>query len=68
MTLNNPFESLSPKVKPQDVEYDEWGGQFSCQTPRCNGYATVARYLKKQHLLTWQCQEGHISRMEDVDE
>jgi len=68
---DNPFNTLkrpSKKVKPEDAAYDEWGGQFSCQTRGCNGYALVARYFPKHHLLTWQCQKEHISRVEDIDE
>lgn len=67
---DNPFAALkkTPKVKPEDVLYDEWGGQFSCQTTRCNGYALMARYFKNQQMLTWQCQQGHISRIEHIDE
>ena len=65
--MNNPFDALKAPKK-QDLNYDEWEGQFSCSTYRCNGYAKVARYFTKQRLLTWECQEGHISRLEDVDE
>ena len=62
----NPFVIKKPKA--EDLTYDEWGGQFSCQERGCDGYAKVARYFKNVRLLSWQCQEGHISKIEDVDE
>lgn len=66
--MSNPFEDLVPKVKPDDVEYDEWEGQFDCQDYPCTGYARVAKYIKKQRVLAWECQYGHISRVENMDE
>lgn len=66
--MNNPFESLGSKVKPQDAEYDEWSGQFSCMTAGCNGYSKIAKYIRSLRVLTWQCENGHISRIEDIDE
>lgn len=65
---SNPFEELFGKPKPQPEEFDEWSGQFSCQTAGCYGYANIAKYFPKLKLLTWQCQDGHISRIEDMDE
>jgi len=56
------------RPKPKDLAYDEWGGQFSCQERYCDGYALVARYFPKSKLLTWECADGHISKMENVDE
>lgn len=61
--MSNPFDALK-KPKPEDLLYDEWGGQFSCSTYKCNGWASVAKYFPKQELLVWKCQEGHVSTME----
>lgn len=67
--MPNPFESLfNNKPKEEDLQFDEWGGQFSCQSSGCNGYAKVARYFRKTKLLTWQCEDGHISRIEDMND
>jgi hypothetical protein len=62
----NPF--INKKPKSEDLAYDEWGGQFSCQEYGCEGYAFVARYFKSVRLLSWECQHGHISKIEGIDE
>lgn len=67
--MSNPFESLyTQKPKKEDLEYDEWGGQFDCSTIGCRGWSKVAKYFKSSRMLAWECQEGHVSRLEDVDE
>jgi hypothetical protein len=66
--MPNPFESLGKQVEEEDLSYDEWGGQFSCQSSGCNGYALIAKYFKKSKMLAWECQEGHVSRINDIDE
>lgn len=61
--------SLTPLTnKKPKTNYDEWSGQFSCATYGCNGYAKVAKYFAKEKVLAWECQEGHISKLEDVNE
>ncbi len=65
--MSNPFEQLKKPSK-EDVEYDEWSGQFNCSTVGCYGWAKVAKYFPKLMVLAWECQEGHISRLENVDE
>lgn len=65
--MSNRFDALK-EPKEEDVVFDEWGGQFSCSTVKCNGYAKVAKYFPKVRVLAWECQDGHISRMENVDE
>lgn len=62
--MPNPFDSLKPK----EVEYDEWGGAFSCQERDCYEVINRARYIKKERILTWKPACGHISVMENVDE
>jgi hypothetical protein len=65
--MPNPFESLGKQVKEEDLSYDEWGGQFSCQSAGCNGYALIAKYFKNSNMLAWECQEGHVSRINDIE-
>lgn len=65
--MQNPYEQLGSKA-PLKVEYDEWGGAFSCQTQGCYNVESIARYLKAERILTWKCKDGHISRIEDIDE
>lgn len=52
---------------PKRVEYEEWGGQFSCIQDDCEGYALIARYLRKDELLVWKCQYDHISKIKYID-
>lgn len=65
--MRNPYEALG-KPKPSMIEFDEWGGVFACQEQGCYEAATIAKYIKKERILTWQCPDGHLSKMEDVDE
>lgn len=65
--MSNPFSELK-KPKQEDVEHDEWGGQFDCSTRGCLGWANIAKYFPKVKVLAWECQYGHISRLEDVNE
>lgn len=63
------FQSLKKKKpKPEDLNFQEWGGQFDCSTSACSGWANVAKYFPSTKILAWKCQHGHISRIEDVDE
>lgn len=65
--MKNPYDILKSPTK-EDVAHDEWGGQFSCSTVGCLGWANIAKYFPKSRLLAWECQHGHISRLENVDE
>lgn len=65
---SNPFKDLKSAPKVEDAEHDEWGGQFSCSEKGCYGYATVAKYFPRLRVLAWECQDGHISRLENIDE
>lgn len=53
--------------EPSEVEYEEATGQFSCSTTGCEGYALTARYIRKDELLVWKCQDGHISSIKYID-
>ena len=65
--MSSHFDQLKRPGK-DEVEYEEWGGQFSCQQHRCVGIAKVAKFFPKQHLLAWECEDGHRSYIEDVYE
>ena len=69
--MSNPFKDLK-KPKKEELDFEEWGGQFSCQKyidgKPCNGWSNVAKYFPKEKLLAWQCQDGHRSFIEDVVE
>lgn len=60
-------ESNEPSPSNKNALSEEWGGQFSCQTHRCNGYALVATYYPKARELHWVCQEGHSSMISDIE-
>jgi hypothetical protein len=53
--------------KPEDNNYEEWGGQFACQERGCDGWANIARYVRVKQVLGWKCQHGHFSSMEYSD-
>lgn len=65
--MSNPFDSLKKPKKVKEENYDEWEGQFSCATYRCQGYAKIAKYYPNDRLLVWFCQEGHKSTLENVE-
>lgn len=65
--MPNPFEALG-KPRVDNVSYDEWGGMFECQHFRCRSIVDVAKYYNKQKLLTWECTEGHVNKIEDVED
>ena len=66
MSFRDPFDDLAkPRVEnPQGEEID---GTFFCQERGCYGAATTGRYIKEASLLTWKCENGHISKMEDFE-
>lgn len=59
--MTNPFKELGrPRLeRPQGVLL---GGSFQCQ--ECDVCVHEARYLDEISVLTWQCPEGHISKIE----
>lgn len=65
--MTNPFEALG-KPRVDNVTYDEWGGMFECQHFRCRSIVEVAKYLKKEKILTWVCGDGHINKIEGVED
>jgi hypothetical protein len=66
--LSNPFSELKGNTGPKEPRHEEWGGQFSCQKYPCDGYAKVAKFFPDEHILVWECQDGHRSYIEDVHE
>ena len=63
----NPFEALG-NSRPKKTDYDEWGGMFECQHFRCRSIVDLAKYYKKDKLLTWVCGEGHVNKIEGVED
>lgn len=61
--MTNPFKSLG-KPAPQDVGREEVEGAFSCQEEGCWNVAHAAVYFDSESLLTWKCQDNHISKIE----
>lgn len=64
---SNPFAALG-KPKVGKVEYDEWGGAFTCSTPHCWKVVGIAKFIRDEGILTWQCPDGHISTIEATDD
>lgn len=74
--MSNPFSELKGEPK-REPEWEEWGGQFSCQkmvenelgrVVPCSGWARVAKYHRAERLLVWECQDGHRSYIEEFDD
>lgn len=67
--MPSPFNDLRD---PSAVVIEDVEGQFDCleviNGRRCNGYTRAAKYIPSERLLTWKCPEGHISKLEDVDD
>jgi len=61
--MRSPFLELQrePLENPQGEEVE---GSFSCQERGCNSTVSNARYLEEVQILTWECAEGHINRIE----
>lgn len=64
---SNPFSFRKP-TDTDSLGFDEWGGEFECQTPRCHAVATVAKYFADLKWLVWTCPNGHESKVEDVED
>lgn len=62
--MNNPFEQLMGEKK-ENISGEIVSGAFACQTMACEQTVTEARYLDNEGLLTWECPEGHISKIEN---
>lgn len=63
--FRSPFDEIaSPPVQ---IEYEEVGGQFTCQERGCWKNAKVAKYITKEKVLTWQCPDGHTSYIEGFE-
>ena len=61
--MKNPFEDLG-KPRLENPQGEEVGGAFSCQEIGCYSTVTTARYLEEVEVLTWQCADGHINKIE----
>lgn len=62
--MRNPFIELGlPST--DNPEGEEVGGAFSCQEHGCYSTVTTARYLEKEHILTWKCEAEHINSIKD---
>lgn len=62
--MHNPFEDLG-KPRVDNPRGEEVTGAFSCQEDGCFHTAHTARYLEEVELLTWQCEDGHTSKIEE---
>ncbi len=61
--MRNPFEEImQPRL--DNPRGEEVEGSFSCQEAGCYGCAHEARYLHEVKILTWECPDGHINKIE----
>lgn len=63
--MKSPFDDLGHTREPEP-EGEEVTGAFSCQGDDCFLVVTTGRYLSANHVLTWKCPEGHLSKV-DID-
>lgn len=68
MTFISPFDTLGENLRAAETQWDYWEGNFACQSEGCFKNAHEAKYSRKNQLLTWQCPDGHISKIEDYKE
>lgn len=61
--MRNPFDDLG-KPRVEQPQGEEIEGTLFCQERGCHEVCTTGRYIKEASVLTWQCREGHISKME----
>lgn len=59
----NPYKNLG-KPRAEDIVWEEVGGAFSCQEDGCFKVSGEAKYSDEHSLLTWKCEDGHISKIE----
>lgn len=61
--MRSPFLELrrEPLDNPQG---EEVSGAFSCQDRGCTSTVSTARYLQEVKILTWECANGHINKIE----
>lgn len=62
--MTNPFEELV-NTEPDEVDVEEVGGQFMCQTDFCYVVVDTALYIEEINTLTWKCPHEHISKIEN---
>lgn len=59
--MRSPFDDLG-KTREEDSQGELVEGAFSCERDDCYYVATEARYLTANKLITWKCQDGHLSK------
>ena len=63
--MPSPFDKLGPVSKRPVEQFEIVGGAFTCQRNDCWSTVYEAKYFEDALLLTWKCDEGHISKIED---
>jgi len=61
--MRSPFDDLG-KTRVENPQGEEVGGAFACQTPKCYSISREARFIRELELLTWECEDGHINKVE----
>lgn len=60
------YSNLHSAQEPEDLNYVEFEGDFSCSTTGCSGSSERAMYFMNKQVLAWQCEFGHKSVSKDV--
>lgn len=63
MMMSDPFAVLGNDKEEKLPDYELVGGAMSCQTTGCFEVAHEAKYFEDAALLTWKCNQGHISKI-----
>lgn len=61
------FDALGPSKKPEQPQFEEVSGRFTCQRDGCWEAAHEAKYFEDALLLTWRCPAGHLSKIMDFE-
>jgi len=66
---NNPFSFRPQPAKQVPVnDVETWGGDFECRTFKCHERVTEATYYREHKRLVWECPQGHVSKIEGVED
>jgi hypothetical protein len=60
--VRSPFDDLG-KLREREPEGElVEDSALSCQEADCYYVVNTGRYLSANHILTWQCPDGHLSK------
>jgi hypothetical protein len=61
--VRSPFDDLGKTREPEAEGELVEDSALSCQEEGCHYVVTTGRYLPANQILTWQCPDGHLSKV-----